>query len=457
MPSSIQKALNDLPTTLDETYERALQGILKEKRQHAHHLFQCLVIAIRPLSVEELAEIFAIELDSQTGPHLNEGWRPENPADAVLSTCSTLISVIENEGSKFVQFSHFSVREFLTSDHLRTSEIGSIRHYHIPLDTAHTILARACLTVLLQLDEDVDRMRLEAFPLALYAAQHWVDHAKYEDVASRCQDAMERLFNPSRPYLAAWIWMHDVDSDRVGETIHALEERPTRPEATALYYAVLCGFSGLANYLIDTHAENVHAKCGNHGTLLHAASYKGHLDVVRLLLAHGVDVNTTTNEITPLCSAYDGEHLDVMRLLLEHGADVDVYYDDAGLLVHEASFSGRADVVHLLLQHNADVNARNGRNSTPLHHASMMGQARVVQILLEHGAVVNAQGNDHSTPLYRASENGHHEVVQVLLGHGADVHIRGEDGWTPFQVATWNGFVNIAQLLLERGAEKLEE
>jgi hypothetical protein len=413
MPSSIRKALNELPTTLDETYERALQGVPKEKRQHAHHLFQCLVVAIRPLRVEELAELFAIEFDLHAGPNLKEDWRPENPEDAVLSACSTLITVIENKDSKIVQFSHFSVREFLTSDRLRTSEIGNIRHYHIPLDAAHTILARACLTVLLQLDENVDKTRLEAFPLAFYAAQHWIDHVMYEDVVSRCQDAMERLFNPNNPYLAAWIWIHDVDSDLVRETIHALEERPTRPAATALYYAVLCGFSGLANYLINTHGENVNAKCGRRGTPLHAASYNGHLGAVRLLLAHGVDVNTTTNKSkrTPLCSAYDGGHLDVMRLLLEHGADVHVYYDGAGLLFHEASFSGRADVVHLLLQHNADVNVGGNGNSTPLHHASTMGQARVIQILLEHGAVVNAQRGDHITPLYRASQFGRLEVA----------------------------------------------
>ena len=456
MPSSIRTALNELPTTLDETYERALEGIPKEKRQHAHRLFQCLVVAIRPLRVEELAELFAIEFNPDVGPSLKEAWRPENPEDAVLSACSTLIAIIENQGSKIVQFSHFSVREFLTSDRLRTFEIGNIRHYYIPLVAAHTILVRACLAVLLQLDENVDKKCLEAFPLALYAARHWVDHAQYEDVASRCQDVIEQLFDPSKPYLAAWIWMHDVDSDEARETIHALKERPTRPKATALYYAVLCGFSRLADYLIDTHAENVNAKCGNHGTPLHAASYKGHLDAVRLLLAHGVDVNTTTNKSkrTPLCSAYIGRHVDVMRLLLEHGADVHVYYDGAGQLFHEAAFSGRADVVHLLLQHNADVNVRNASNETPLHHASGMGQATVAQILLEHGAVVNAQRNDHVTPLYHASLYGYPEVVQVLLGHGADVHIRGEENRTPFQIATSNRYVKVAQLLLEHGAEK---
>ncbi|KAF8482388.1 hypothetical protein DFH94DRAFT_690590 [Russula ochroleuca] len=324
MPSSIRKALNELPTTLDETYERALQEIPKEKRQHAHRLFQCLVVAIRPLRVEELAELFAIEFGAEAGPNLKEGWRPENAEDEVLSACSTLIAIIENEGSKIVQFSHFSVKEFLTADRLRTSEMGNFRHYHIPLDAAHTILARACLTVLLQLDENVDKKRLETFPLAFYAAQHWVDHAKYEDVALRIQDVMEELFNPNKPYLAAWTWIHDVDLGLSRKTIDNLEERPTRPRASALYYAVLCGFSWLADSLIITHAENVNVKCGGHGTPLHAAGFKGHLDAARLLLAHGVDVNTTSKyKRPPLFSACNGGHLDVIRLLLEHGAVVD--------------------------------------------------------------------------------------------------------------------------------------
>src|SRR6266851_4304248 len=234
MPSSIRQALNELPTTLDDTYERALEGIPKEKRQHEHRLFQCLVVAIRPLRVEELAEIFAIEFDKEAGPNLSEGWRPENPEEAVLSACSTLIAIVDRPDSKIVQFSHFSVKEFLTSDRLRTSEVGSIRNYHIPLDAAHTLLARACLTVLLQLDDKVDKKRLATFPLAFYAAEHWVDHVKFEDVASRVQDTMECLFNPQNPYLAAWVWIYDVDWNWYRRSINNLTQHTSPPRTTAL-------------------------------------------------------------------------------------------------------------------------------------------------------------------------------------------------------------------------------
>jgi hypothetical protein len=454
MPSSIRRVLDELPTTLDGTYERALQGIPKEKSQHAHHLFQCLVAAIRPLHAGELAEIFAINFDADSGPNLMEGWRPENPEEAVLSTCSTLIAVIEDQGSQMVQFSHFSVKEYLVSDRLRTSDVGNIRLYHIPLRDAHTTLARACLTVLLQLDANADKKRLATFPLAFYAAQHWVGHAKFEDVALRIQDPIERLFDPRDSYLASWMWIHDADQDHK-RSIDTLEEHPSRPLATALYYAALCGFSRLADCLIDTHSEDVNAECGRHGTPLHAASYGGHPDIVHLLLDHGADMNAKGRRNgTPLCSAYDGGHMDVMRLLLGHGAHADASYYTRGTLLNHVSSEGRVEAVLLLLQHNVNVNSSDDLKWTALHHASARGHAKVVGLLLEHGAEVNAINKAHNTPLWLASvDGGYLEVVQMLLEHGADVHIRGNGNRTAFQVATFNKNIGVAQLLLEHGEE----
>jgi len=453
-PSSIRKTLNELPTTLDETYDRTLNEIPKEQRQHAHRLFQCLVAAIRPLRVEELAEIFAIGFDQDGAYDLTEGWRPEHPEEAILSACTTLTTVVDNNGPKVVQFSHFSVKEFLISERLRTFEVRNIRDFYIHLDAAHTILAQACLAVLLQFDEKIDKKRIATYPLALYAAQHWFRHARYENVASQVQDAMEQLFNPSGPYLASWIWIHDVDEGPVRRSIDALEDHPSPPKATALYYATLCRLSGLIDYLVSTRGEDVNAKCGFYGTPLHAASRSGHLNAVSLLLDHGADLKMINNNgKTALCVAYDGRYLEVMRLLLDHGAAADVWYDDAGLLTHDASYSGCVDAIRLLLQHDADVNATSLRNRTPLHWAAGYGHATVAQVLLDHGADINAL-SDRGTPLGTASYHGRLEVARFLLEHGADVHIRDLHGRTPFRVATQEQHAQIAQLLLEYGAKK---
>src|ERR1700722_4456384 len=59
-PASIRSALNELPKGLDGTYERILLNIDEEKQEYAQRLFHCLTLSIRPLRVDELAEILAI-------------------------------------------------------------------------------------------------------------------------------------------------------------------------------------------------------------------------------------------------------------------------------------------------------------------------------------------------------------------------------------------------------------
>jgi ankyrin repeat protein len=421
IPASIRKALRELPITLDETYEKTLECIPKEKRRHAYRLFQCLIAAVRPLRVEELTEIFAIEFDSKEGPNLVEGWRPEDPEEAVLAACSSLISIVNVKNSKIVQFSHFSVEEFLTSERLVTSNIGNISGYHIPLESAHSFLARACLTVLLQFDDRIDEKRLGTFPLAPYAGCHWIGHAKFGNIASELGDAMECLFDPKKPHLAVWIWIYDVD-DAYGRSTVDLAERPPPPVATPLYYAAFCGFSALVKRLITAHAEDPNAKCGRRGTPLHGACLGGQLEC--------------------------------MRVLLESGADIGAQDNEGFAVLHIASEDGKVEVAGLLLQHNADVNAKTkyGTDRTPLIYASANGHVRVAQLLLEHGADLNLGDEDGDTALGWASVNGNLDVVRLLLGHGADVNIGGT--WTPFKAATEYGHVEIAQLLLEHGAQR---
>jgi len=101
-PSSIRRVLADLPESLDKTYEQALLGIDKEKRIYAQCLFQCLSVSIRPLRVEELAEILAVEPDSTAVPSFNEDLRPPDAKEAVLSSCSSLIAIVYREGGQIV-------------------------------------------------------------------------------------------------------------------------------------------------------------------------------------------------------------------------------------------------------------------------------------------------------------------------------------------------------------------
>jgi hypothetical protein len=181
--NDIRGVLDRLPKDLDETYERTLLDIHDQKRKYTRRLLQCLSVSIRPLRVEELADIFAVQFDVTSPGSFNKASRPWNPEWAVLSTCSSLITIVSQGDSRVVQFAHFSVKEFLTSERLANAE-ERLSFYHILPEPAHTLLAHASLSVLLQLDDKIDRDTIGRVPPAPYAARHWVDHAQYNNVSS---------------------------------------------------------------------------------------------------------------------------------------------------------------------------------------------------------------------------------------------------------------------------------
>jgi len=95
----------------------------------------------------------------------------------------------------------------LTLDRLACSS-GDISSYHVRLEPAHTILAQACLGVLLRMDDRVNPKTLGDTPLVEYAARHWVDHAQFKNVSPYIRVAMEYLFDVERPHYAAWLRVH---------------------------------------------------------------------------------------------------------------------------------------------------------------------------------------------------------------------------------------------------------
>ena len=175
-----------------------------------------------------------------------------------------------------MQFAHFSVKEYLTSARLAEAK-DTIPHFHVSMTAAHTIVARAGLGVLLHFDEDVTKDSLEEFPLAEYAAENWVGHARFENVSSNVDDGIKRLFDPSRSHLSVWTCIYDPDRP---DLRHVRSERPKMARATPLHYAALCGMHGVVKFLIVEHSQDVNARgFGNEETPLHAASRGGHADI----------------------------------------------------------------------------------------------------------------------------------------------------------------------------------
>ena len=91
LPQNVRRVLQELPASLDETYERMLSEILKANPDQAFRLLQCLAVASRPLGVDELAEMLALDFDGGQDeiPALRRDWRWDDERQGVLATCSS--------------------------------------------------------------------------------------------------------------------------------------------------------------------------------------------------------------------------------------------------------------------------------------------------------------------------------------------------------------------------------
>ena len=453
-PVGIQCALDELPVTLDETYERTLREIRDTNSEYARRLLLCVAVASRPLQVEELAEILAFEFDGPI-PTFHEECRLKNPVKAVLSTCPTLLSVVEAEDqySKVIQFTHFSVKEFLTSTRFAAKFDSISGRYHISMTPAHTLMTQACVGMLLHLNQNITRDSLTRFPFAKYAAEHWFEHARFEGVSQNAGEGVKQLFDRTRPYLSIWLWIHDPT---VGSWLRREEAaQPFPPRGTPLHYAAFCGLHDIAKVLATDYPKDVNSRnIDDASTPLHLSSRKGHVDLVRMLLEHGAGVSAQDKDgWTPLHWALCEGHVNVAWMLVERGADVSVQSKDGWSPLHWASSEGHVEEARMLIERGANVSAQGKDGRTPLHWALCDGHVNVALMLVEHGADVSTQANDGRTPLHWALCEGYVDVVRMLIERGADVSLQAEDGTTPLHLASRNGDVDVARMLVERGAD----
>jgi ankyrin repeat protein len=217
----------------------------------------------------------------------------------------------------------------------------------------------------------------------------------------------------------------------------------------------------------------VHTADSSGWTILHAASRRGHLGVVKLLLRQGADVDVLNKagrsaaelasengqaEVVNFISEYKSNANTRNKLqsttldTVEYGVDDDGK-DETKDSLHVAAEERDIDTLKSLLERGVDVNARDARNETPLHIAATKGNVDVVRLLVERGAEVDSRDNEGWTPLHLSSRYGHLEVSRVLLDHGANMNARPQIHWTPMHFSAGNGHLEVVKLLLERGAD----
>jgi Ankyrin repeats (many copies) len=290
----LREAMADLPNTLDGTYDRILCAIDKEYSQDAFRILQWLVYSARPLRIEEVVDVIAVDINDD--PRFDLDRRLPDPRD-ILTICSSLVTttmetIKQPSGTiagDYVRLAHFSVKEYLVSKRIQD---GPTAQFSIQEISANASIAEICVAYLLQFDKPDSFIvqTVEEFPLARYAARFWTQHAQ---IAGENQDAMhslimELLLSKTHGYINC-IRLFDPEIPWSEET------RTTRyltKTFSPLYYTSLTGLIVSVRLLLEKGADvNAQGGGGFYGNALQAASYGGHDQVVQRLLEAGADVN----------------------------------------------------------------------------------------------------------------------------------------------------------------------
>jgi hypothetical protein len=162
---------------------------------------------------------------------------------------------------------------------------------------------------------------------------------------------------------------------------------------TQLYFFCDKGMTSSVMRMLDMKSINVEAKYGGkeHGwTCLMTAALIGHLDICRLLIDKGAQVNAKCcGGVTPLHMAVCKGHIEIVRLLCDHGAYIEARNNGGYRPLHSAACNGRFSIVKELIEvRNADINARNDEGWTALRFAREHSKADIAAYLVSHGGVV---------------------------------------------------------------------
>jgi hypothetical protein len=162
-------------------YEDILRSMAFKNESAAHRVmrvFQIISCASRPLAVNEVAEVFAVEFDDNNKARVLEGHRPKNPAAVLLQMCTSTFIQIKVDfkwsriyGRRFerVDFAHASVLDYLQ----RIKDTAPVSRFRIDDANSTITLAKLCLCTLHSMIQPSNRERPRG-PFDDYACMFWL-------------------------------------------------------------------------------------------------------------------------------------------------------------------------------------------------------------------------------------------------------------------------------------------
>ena len=190
----------------------------------------------------------------------------------------------------------------------------------------------------------------------------------------------------------------------------------------------------------------------------HALAANGLPDALAKLLETSetaIDLNAKDEYgCAPLLWAARNGHIDMLKLLLDKGADVETAGYNGMRALHHVCNSSKEKCVEILLEADANPNATDDANSTPLHWAAARGVLNIVVRLSDKGADPNVATKTGVRPIHKACMYGQAQIVKKLVEGGADLDAADESGNTALHYAARMGFAECVRALVGLNANR---
>ncbi|MEI6175594.1 MAG: ankyrin repeat domain-containing protein [Verrucomicrobiota bacterium] len=178
----------------------------------------------------------------------------------------------------------------------------------------------------------------------------------------------------------------------------------------------------------------------------------GHLEVLKILVAHGLDIERPVHGFDRflILDAMHAARWDFVEYIIGQNIDLNrtSYY---GSTIFGTACCGIAppEWIKRMIDLGADVNMRDLRGESPIFSAAGGQAIGILELLLSHGSDINARNEQNQTPLIICAQGGLLESVKWLLAHGADLVHSEERGRDALYWARENNHAAIAELLIQ--------
>lgn len=194
-----------------------------------------------------------------------------------------------------------------------------------------------------------------------------------------------------------------------------------------------------------------------HETALSSAIIKKNLDICKLLINNGSDVNQQAKippfypRLSPISQAVIQNSMEIVKLLLSHDCQKDGVDEYGKSAISYAVSNNHVAMVTFLLESGCNINSFIPESGySLLHDACSKENLEIVKILLKLGADPNAlEMKDRTTPGFFTNKM---EIHQQLINYGCDINATSRSGDTVLHMAIIHGNIQLVEFLLHHGA-----